>query len=153
MLLFSHSVYFCVLFPPFQWSFCSCNLIVRPVLLVYLWIGSTHLFFSLLPLLPPSTSLTAIQSDPPLAQAWPITAHPNQLGGWKKWLALEGPPMRYRLECQTSAPADDRKKIVPLDRLQCSYSEETMEMVIHSRAHTQWKDYPLFLVNMEWIVE
>lgn len=43
-----------------------------------------------------------VQSDPPLAQSWPITPHPNQGAGWRRWQALEGPLTRYRFEWQTS---------------------------------------------------
>lgn len=44
----------------------------------------------------------AVQSDPPLAQFWPITPHPNQGAGWRRWPASEGPLTRYQCEWQTS---------------------------------------------------
>ena len=44
---------------------------------------------------------SATQSDPPLAQARPITEYPNQGAGWRRSRASEEPPMRYRFERQT----------------------------------------------------
>lgn len=46
--------------------------------------------------------LMTVQSDPPLAQSWPITPHPNQEAGWRRWPASEGPLTRYQCEWQTS---------------------------------------------------
>lgn len=49
---------------------------------------------------PPLPFLMAVQSDPPLAQSWPITPHPNQGAGWRRWRASGGPLTRYRSEWQ-----------------------------------------------------
>lgn len=132
-------------FPPPQWAFYSSNLIISLVITVYFWIRSTHLF-SLTPSphlhpYPPPLFPPTFQSDPHLAQAWPITVHLNQGAGWKRWPASEGQPMRYRFEWQTSAPANDRKKSVPLDRFPFSYSEGLQDGCSLKCTHT--------MVNME----
>lgn len=69
----------------------------------YFWSRTTHLRIPLSPVLipshtPPLPFLMAVQSDPPLAQSWSITPHPNQGAGWKRWQASEGPLTRYRFE-------------------------------------------------------
>lgn len=47
---------------------------------------------------PPFPFPIAVQSDPPLAQSWPITPHRNQGVGWRRWQVSEGPLTRYRFD-------------------------------------------------------
>lgn len=75
-------------------------------LFVVFWSRTTHLHSIYLlssslnppPLPLPLLSCMAVQSDSPLAQCWPITPHPNQGAGWRRWPVLEGPLTRYQFE-------------------------------------------------------
>lgn len=93
---------------------CLTRLMTEPFARLCLFVGVVYLKWSHspphpsvliphpTPPFPPLPSPITVQSDPRLGQSWPITPHPNQGAGWRRWRASEGPLTRYRFEWQTS---------------------------------------------------